>query len=97
MDDSTTDNASRFASHEVNRPQAEAMQVIRDTLHAAADIICENVPHSRERSLAITKLEEAMFHANAGVARLGVASRAIAPDPAPAADTLTNQGPGFQG
>jgi hypothetical protein len=34
----------------------------------ALEILC-NVPPSRERSLALTKLEECIMHANAGIAR----------------------------
>lgn len=48
----------------------EAHQVVRDTcLSAAVNIVGATGPMSREQSLAITKLEEAMFWANAAIAR----------------------------
>ncbi len=42
---------------------------IRAAIGNAAAVVCENAPHSRERSLALTKLEEAVMHANAAIAR----------------------------
>ena len=36
-----------------------------------ADLILDTCPDSRERSIALTKLEEAIFWANASIAREG--------------------------
>ena len=48
----------------------ERHQRVRTVLFSAADEIVELTgPPSREQSLAITKLEEAMFWANAAIAR----------------------------
>jgi len=41
---------------------------IRETAKAFAHLIDENVPNGREKSTALTKLEETVMWANAGVA-----------------------------
>lgn len=46
-----------------------AHQVIRHECFQLAKIIVEKVPPGREQELALTKLEEVMFWANAGIAR----------------------------
>lgn len=45
-------------------------QLIRVNARNLAGLIDSNVPDGREKSLALTALEEAMFWANAGIARL---------------------------
>lgn len=42
---------------------------VRAKLFEVAEFLCELVPDGRELSLALTKLEEAMMWANAGIAR----------------------------
>lgn len=42
---------------------------IREKAKELALLICKEVPYSREQSSALTRLEEAVFHANAGIAR----------------------------
>jgi hypothetical protein len=61
----------RFQFHPADsQNRIGAHQTIRNTLLEAADeIVGVTGPPSREQSLAITKLEEAMFWANAAVAR----------------------------
>ena len=44
-------------------------QAVRHCCDAAAIVVMEVAPEGRERSLALTKLEEAMFWANAAIAR----------------------------
>ena len=44
-------------------------QKVRETLYEAASTLNLMLPNGREKSLAITKLEEAMFFANAAIAR----------------------------
>ncbi len=46
-----------------------AHEKMRGMCHVAAVEIVNNTPECREQSLALTKLEEAMFWANAAVAR----------------------------
>jgi hypothetical protein len=47
----------------------EAHKIVRDTLLLAAKNVDRVVPPSREKSIFLTKMEEAMFNANAGIAR----------------------------
>jgi hypothetical protein len=56
------DLENRFAYH---APNDEATK----EAHAAATLINGLVPGGREKSLAITSLEETMMWANAGIAR----------------------------
>ena len=65
--DIRTDIEKRFTSHTPQNP--EKLTVVRATARSLAHVILDNVPDSRERSLALTKLEEAVFWANAGIAR----------------------------
>jgi hypothetical protein len=46
-----------------------AHEAIRSACKEAAQTVAELVPQGREQSLALTKLEEAGFWANAGIAR----------------------------
>ena len=63
--------ANRFAFHPADTPEKQkAHENVRDTLlDCAIEIVELTGPMSREQSLAITKLEEAMFWANAAIAR----------------------------
>ncbi len=59
----------RFKYH---TPTAEAVELHEATRHWIATMVQwmeENIPSCRERSVAITHLETAMFWANAGIAR----------------------------
>jgi hypothetical protein len=44
---------------------------IRDTAKHLAELLLRRCPASRERSLALTKLEESVMWANASIARHG--------------------------
>lgn len=61
----------RFSYHAPRKDQVETYDSLRGTFKNMAYTICEMTPASREQSLALTKLEEAMFFANAAVARHG--------------------------
>lgn len=59
----------RFTYHPPQPGQGERYAALRQCgLDLALDI-CRVCPDSRERSLALTKLEEAIFWANAAIAR----------------------------
>lgn len=59
----------RFTYHAPKQGQPELYEQIRSKAKEWAEYIEANTPASREQSLALTKLEEAVFWANAGVAR----------------------------
>lgn len=61
--------ASRFTYHPPKGDQAERYGHIRDKARVLALYLDEHVPDSREKSLAITHLEEAVMWANAAIAR----------------------------
>lgn len=63
--------AARFASYPVDIDQAGRMEAIRRSAQLLADYIVDNSKESREQSLAITALEEAVKWANTGIARYG--------------------------
>lgn len=63
------DIESRFTYHPPKKGQPEIYQKLRDHAKDLAYHIRSEVPDSREKSLAITKLEEVVFWANAGIAR----------------------------
>lgn len=58
-----------FSYHAPKGDQAERYVSIRETAGAFALGIMQNCPPSRERSLALTALEECVMWANASIAR----------------------------
>lgn len=60
-----------FKFHPADEAKGQTHQAVREACELAAHKINSLVPESREKSLALTKLEEAMFWANAGIARTG--------------------------
>lgn len=69
MDDNDLKN--RFTYHAPKPGQPEVYQEIRDNAYDLASLIDGRAPDSREKSLAITHLEEAVMWANAAIARHG--------------------------
>jgi len=63
------DLENRFTYHTPKEGQLEKYQNIRCSARLFAELINEECPDSREKSLAITKLEEVAFWANASIAR----------------------------
>ena len=63
------DLENRFTYHEPKPGQPEIYQALRVLAKELAYRISEVVPESREQSLALTNLEQAIFWANAGIAR----------------------------
>lgn len=60
---------NNFTYHKPVEGQADRYVLIRDTAKAFAHTLAANCPNSRERSVAMTKLEEVVFWANAAIAR----------------------------
>ena len=58
-----------FTYHAPKDGQPERYETIRINAKQLAELIYNMVPESREKSLAITKLEEAVMWANAAIAR----------------------------
>lgn len=63
------DLENRFTYHPPAVGQPERYQLIRQHAHGLATLIDNHAPDSREKSLAVTHLEEAVFWANAAIAR----------------------------
>ena len=67
MDKAELEN--RFTYHAPAGTQAERYEKMRSNARELALFIVSVTPESREQSLAITALEEAVFWANAAIAR----------------------------
>ena len=67
MDLKEMDN--RFTYHAPKTGQPETYELIRNNAKGFALIVDAHCPESREQSLAFTKIEEAVFWANAAIAR----------------------------
>ena len=73
---------NNFTYHKPFGNQPERYETIRSAAKELAKTILANTPASREQSVALTSLEEAVFWANAAIARnekdpsAGVASKA---------------------
>lgn len=66
------DLVNRFEYHPADTEERrDAHTAVRLAALRLAEDVLELVPAGREQSLAITKVEEAMFWANAGIARQG--------------------------
>ena len=63
------DLEKRFTYHASKPGQPEIYTMLREQAKDLAYNILANCPESRERSLAITKLEEVIMWANASIAR----------------------------
>lgn len=59
---------NNFSHHPPKEGQPEIYELIRGEAKKLAYILDENVPNSREKSLAMTKLQEVVMWANAGIA-----------------------------
>lgn len=68
MDQRDIDN--RFAFHPADTQEKQDLHAeVRSAAGSAANLFNEILPEGREKSTAMTKLEEAMFWANASLAR----------------------------
>ncbi|HEC65500.1 MAG TPA: hypothetical protein ENI23_09410 [bacterium] len=66
---SSQDLENRFTYHEPKGDQTQTYEELRSRALKLAHLIDESCPDSREKSLAITKLEEAVMWANASIAK----------------------------
>ena len=55
--------------HTLDADGIARITTMRYTIDISSHAVLDNVPKGREQSLALTKLEEALFWANAGIAR----------------------------
>lgn len=76
---------NNFRNHTVTAEQAESLGLVRETCKDVAVMLIQHCPDSRELSLALTKLEEVMFWADAAIARTRSAEGV---DPKGAADEI---------
>jgi hypothetical protein len=67
MEQADLDN--RFTQHVADPNKTQLMNTVRNVVKAAADAINTVAPEGREKTLSIAHLEEAMYWANAGIAR----------------------------
>ena len=63
------DLEQRFTRHELSREKRASIEEIRDCAKNFAYLIAMTVPDGREKSLAITKIEEAVMWANKGISQ----------------------------
>ena len=64
------DLANRFSFHPaVTQETRDAHEYVREACYRLAAEFNDRLPEGREKSLAVTKLEEVMFWANAAIAR----------------------------
>ena len=68
---STDDLINRFTYHPPKGDQPQAYEEIRRTGRELAETVDRLAPDSREKSLALTNIEQAVMWANAAVARHG--------------------------
>ncbi|MEO3974358.1 hypothetical protein [Streptomyces sp. CAU 1734] len=65
----------RFAFHASSRhDKAEAHSDVRSACRELAELLNRVLPEGREKSIAVTRLEEVMFWSNAAIARDGATS-----------------------
>jgi hypothetical protein len=74
QDKTTFDSlTNRFTYHAPQGDQPARYEKLRAQALVFARLIVENCPSSPERSTALTRLDEAVMHANAAIARQPVA------------------------
>lgn len=69
IDVRTKEFTGRFKYHAPNEAKALRHERLRQSAEDFAVEVAHEVPEGREQSLALTKIEEAMFWANAAIAR----------------------------
>jgi len=61
--------ANDFTYHRPTPDTFPKFTALRAKCHELAQLIAETVPPGREQATSLTRLEETMMHANAGIAR----------------------------
>lgn len=69
LEQQLADIENRFSYHAPNEDAKARHEKARDILKVVASAMIQLVPYCREQSLILTHLEEAMFWANAAIAR----------------------------
>ena len=69
MSDKKNSIENNFTYHKPFGTQPQRYEQVRAKAKEYAEYLVSNTPVSREQSLALTKLEEAVFWANAAIAR----------------------------
>jgi len=69
MDEKTQDLLNRFTYHPPSAASVHALRELRAMALDFANLVVREVPASREQALALTKIEEAVMWANAGIVR----------------------------
>ncbi len=64
-----TDLAKRFKTHSVNSETAKLLEKVKDKIYDLADMLDLYCPESKEKDLALTKLEECSFWVGACLSR----------------------------
>jgi len=63
------DLIDRFTYHPPSEAKTRIHKLLRDAVFSCAVFVLKMTPSCREQSLALTRLEEALFYANAALAR----------------------------
>lgn len=58
-----------FTYHKPDAEAVEKMRLLREQARVLAHMLANLVPSGREQASAITRLEECVMHANAGITR----------------------------
>lgn len=75
-----------FTNHAPSADAVRKMEGLRSTAKSMKDAIIAMAPHSRERSLALTSLEQTLFYAVAAIARQEPVQTDSSVDDTPAED-----------
>lgn len=67
--DARTSNAVRHKYRTLSGPEKQAMASMKDAGAAFIDALDKYCPHGRERSLALTKIQEATMWAVSGITK----------------------------